>query len=38
MGVGEPLAGRLMMLDGLRMDWTTIRVGRNDACPVCSKN
>jgi molybdopterin/thiamine biosynthesis adenylyltransferase len=38
MGVGEPLAGRLMMLDGLRMEWTTIRVGRNDACPVCSKN
>jgi len=37
MGVGEPLAGRLMMLDGLRMEWTTIRVGRNDACPVCSK-
>jgi len=38
MGVGEPLAGRLMMLDGLRMEWTTIRVGRNDACPVCSNN
>jgi molybdopterin/thiamine biosynthesis adenylyltransferase len=37
MGVGEPLSGRLMMLDGLRMEWTTIRVGRNDACPVCSK-
>jgi len=37
MGVGEPLSGRLMMLDGLRMEWSTIRVGRNDACPVCSK-
>jgi len=37
MGVGESLAGRLMMLDGLRMEWTTIRVGRNDDCPVCGK-
>ena len=36
MGVGESLAGRLMMLDGLRMEWTSISIGRNDACPVCA--
>ena len=36
MGVGESLAGRLMLLDGLRMEWTSISVGRNDACPVCA--
>ncbi|MFA9217307.1 MAG: ThiF family adenylyltransferase [Sphingomonadaceae bacterium] len=36
MGIGESLAGRLLMLDGLRMEWTSIRIGRNDACPVCA--
>ncbi|TFW18314.1 HesA/MoeB/ThiF family protein [Duganella callida] len=36
MRIGKPLAGRLMMLDGLHMEWTTIGVGRNDACPVCA--
>ena len=36
MRVGEPLAGRLLMLDGLRMEWTSIAIGRNDACPVCA--
>ncbi|HEV7814282.1 MAG TPA: HesA/MoeB/ThiF family protein [Janthinobacterium sp.] len=37
MGVGESLAGRLLMLDGLRMDWSSIRIGRNEACPVCGR-
>ncbi|MES2741100.1 MAG: HesA/MoeB/ThiF family protein [Pseudomonadota bacterium] len=35
MGVGVPLAGRLLMLDGLRMEWTSIAVGRSADCPVC---
>ncbi|MFM2052461.1 MAG: hypothetical protein RL456_498 [Pseudomonadota bacterium] len=35
-GFGAPLAGRLQMLDGRRMEWTEIRVGRDPACPVCS--
>lgn len=35
-GFGEPLAGRLQMLDGRRMEWTEIRVGRDASCPVCS--
>ena len=35
-GVGEPLAGRLSMLDGRRMEWTTIAVARDPQCPVCS--
>ncbi|QGZ40683.1 molybdopterin/thiamine biosynthesis adenylyltransferase [Pseudoduganella flava] len=35
MGIGESLAGRLLLLDGLRMEWTSIGVGRNDGCPVC---
>ncbi len=35
MGIGESLAGRLMMLDGLRMEWTSIGIARHDECPVC---
>jgi molybdopterin-synthase adenylyltransferase len=33
--LGEPLAGRLLLLDALAMDWTSIRIARNPACPVC---
>jgi len=36
LGVGEPLAGRLLLLDGLRMDWTSINIARSDSCPVCT--
>jgi molybdopterin/thiamine biosynthesis adenylyltransferase len=35
-GAGEPLTGRLLMLDGRRMEWTEIRMPRNPQCPVCS--
>lgn len=35
MGVGASLAGRLLMLDGLNMEWTSVGVGRDEACPVC---
>jgi molybdopterin-synthase adenylyltransferase len=34
-GAGQPLTGRLLMLDGLRMEWNEIRVPRDAACPVC---
>ncbi|MBK1713619.1 molybdopterin-synthase adenylyltransferase MoeB [Rubrivivax gelatinosus] len=34
-GIGEPLAGRLLMLDALAMRFDEIRVARTDACPVC---
>jgi molybdopterin/thiamine biosynthesis adenylyltransferase len=30
------LAGRLLLLDGRAMEWTSIGIARNDACPVCS--
>ena len=33
--IGKPLVGRLMMLDSLRMEWNTMRVGRQPDCPVC---
>ncbi|KND58404.1 Sulfur carrier protein adenylyltransferase ThiF [Candidatus Paraburkholderia schumanniana] len=34
-GFGETLAGRLMMLDSLRMEWNTIKIARQPDCPVC---
>ncbi|KQN67440.1 molybdopterin biosynthesis protein MoeB [Duganella sp. Leaf61] len=35
MHVGQSLSGRLLMLDGLYMEWTSIAVARNEHCPVC---
>lgn len=35
--LGEPLTGRLMMLDALHMEWNTIRVNRHASCPVCAE-
>jgi len=34
-GIGETLTGRLMMLDSLRMEWTTMKIARQPDCPVC---
>lgn len=34
-GIGEPLRGRLLMLDGLRMEWHSMRFKRDPHCPVC---
>lgn len=35
-GMGEPLAGRLLCLDALTMQWQTLRYGGDPGCPVCS--
>ncbi|MCC7326960.1 MAG: molybdopterin-synthase adenylyltransferase MoeB [Burkholderiales bacterium] len=35
-GVGESLAGRLLLLDALSMQWRELVVPRDPACPVCS--
>lgn len=35
-GCGEPLAGRLLLLDGLAMEWRSIAVPRDPACSVCA--
>ncbi len=35
-GAGQSLAGRLLMLDGLAMEWSEIRASRDRACPVCA--
>lgn len=34
-GVGKTLAGRLLMLDALTMEWNEVRVLRQMDCPVC---
>jgi molybdopterin/thiamine biosynthesis adenylyltransferase len=34
-GVGESLAGRLLMLDALVMRWREVQVPRDPECPVC---
>ena len=35
-GAGESLAGRLLLLDALSMQWREVRVPRDPLCPVCS--
>lgn len=34
-GAGASLAGRLLMLDGLGMEWNEVRLPRNPSCTVC---
>ncbi len=36
-GMGEPLTGRLLSVDALRMQWQTIRFRQDPGCPVCSR-
>ncbi|HLU14656.1 MAG TPA: molybdopterin-synthase adenylyltransferase MoeB [Burkholderiaceae bacterium] len=35
-GMGKPLVGRLLCLDALTMEWSTIRFRRDPGCPVCA--
>lgn len=35
LGIGESLNGRLQLLDGLTMNWRSIRLHKDPACPVC---
>jgi len=34
-GAGEPLFGRLLLLDALTMEWRALRLRADPACPVC---
>ncbi|AOG24827.1 HesA/MoeB/ThiF family protein [Acidovorax sp. RAC01] len=34
-GIGTSLAGRMLMLDGRSMEWSTMRMQRVPDCPVC---
>ena len=36
LATGDGLRGRLLMFDGIAMEWQTIRLPRNPACPACA--
>ncbi|MEI7742739.1 MAG: molybdopterin-synthase adenylyltransferase MoeB [Chloroflexota bacterium] len=36
LGIGEPLVGRLLLVDTLSMEMTELRLRRDPVCPVCS--
>jgi adenylyltransferase/sulfurtransferase len=37
-GIGEPLAGRLMIYDALEMIYRSVRVNKDPECAICGKN
>jgi adenylyltransferase/sulfurtransferase len=37
-GIGEPLVGRLLLYDALETRFTSVRVKRDDACPLCGSS
>lgn len=37
-GIGDSLAGKLLMLDGKTMEWSRMRTSRNPECPICCNN
>lgn len=38
LNVGNDLQGRLLIFDGSAMEWRTIRVRKDNNCPVCAQN
>jgi adenylyltransferase/sulfurtransferase len=37
-GIGEPMIGRLLLFDALRLSFREVHLEKNPACPVCSEN
>ena len=37
-GIGQPLNGRLLLLDAMTMEWRTLKLKKDPACPVCRRN
>src|SRR5262249_33479052 len=37
-GIGRSLAGRLLLLDALAMEWREVRLLKDPACPVCGRS
>ena len=35
MAIGKPLTGRLLLLDGLTMEWNMMKLTKNASCPTC---
>ena len=38
MGIGESLSGRLLLIDGLDMEFREVKIRRNKDCPLCGDN
>src|SRR5437868_13903024 len=38
LGIGEPLIGRLLLVDALGMSFHTLKLRKNPECPVCGPN
>lgn len=38
LGIGDPLFGRLLLFDGLAIDFKTVRIMKVPACPECGRN
>ena len=38
MGIGKSLSGRLLLIDGLDMEFREVRIRRNPNCPLCGDN
>lgn len=38
LGIGEPLIGRLLLVDALGMSFRTLKLRKNPECPVCGTN
>ena len=36
-GMGETLAGRILLLDALTMEWRSLKLPRDPHCPTCSQ-
>lgn len=34
---GQPLSGRLLLLDGLSMEWRSVKLSKDSACTVCGE-
>ena len=38
LGIGDPLSGRLLLIDALEMDFRTVKMRRNPKCALCGDN
>src|ERR1700712_4762261 len=38
LGIGEPLVGRLLLVDALAMSFRTLKLRKNPECPMCGPN
>ena len=38
LGIGEPLVGRLLIMDALSMDFRKVKLRKDPNCPLCGKN